>query len=61
MGQGNIEKDPWTPVVQHGIWRKRTKQELRELYAYVDIVADIKKKITEWSGHVVRMNQVKGT
>jgi hypothetical protein len=48
-------------VVQHGIWRKRTKQELRELYAYVDIVADIKKKITEWSGHVVRMNQVKGT
>jgi len=48
-------------VVQQGIWRKRTKQELRELYTDVNIVADTKKKVMEWSGHVVRMNQVKGS
>ena len=49
------------PVVQQGIGRKRTKQELGELHTDVDIVADIKKKIMKWSGHVVRMSVVKGT
>ena len=39
------------------MWRKRTNQELRELYKYLDIVADIKKEILEWIGHVVRINQ----
>jgi len=38
------------PVVQQGIGRKITKQELRELYADLNIAADIKKKIMEWSG-----------
>jgi hypothetical protein len=30
------------PVVEQGIWRVRTDQELRELYKDLDIVADIK-------------------
>jgi len=49
------------PVVQQGLGTYITKQELRELYTDADIVADIKNKIMEWSGHVVRMNEVKGT
>jgi hypothetical protein len=30
-------------VVEQGIWRVRTDQELTELYKDLDIVADIKK------------------
>ena len=44
-------------MVEQGIWRIRTNQELRELYKDLDIVADIKKKRLEWIGHVVRMDQ----
>jgi hypothetical protein len=32
------------PVVEQGIWRIRTKQELRKLYKDLCIVADINKK-----------------
>jgi hypothetical protein len=32
------------PVVEQGIWRKRTNQELKELYRDLDIVGDSKKK-----------------
>lgn len=39
-------------VVEQGIWRKRTDQEL---YRDPDIVADMKKKRLEWIGQVVRM------
>jgi hypothetical protein len=45
------------PVVEQGIWRIRTDQELRELCNSLGIVADIKKKRFEWNGHVVRMDQ----
>ena len=44
-------------VVEQGTWRIGNNQELRELYKDLDIVADIKKKIMEWIGHVVRMDQ----
>jgi 3-keto-L-gulonate-6-phosphate decarboxylase len=44
-------------VVQQGIWRIRTIQELKELYKDPEIVADIKKKRLEWTGYVVRMDQ----
>jgi hypothetical protein len=47
----------YRPVVQQGIWRKGTNQELRELYKDREIVADIKKKRLEWRGHAVRMDQ----
>jgi hypothetical protein len=43
-------------VVEQGIWRVRTEQELRELYKDVDRVADIKKKFKKIR-HVVRMDQ----
>jgi hypothetical protein len=46
-------------VVEQGIWRIRTNQELRELYRNVDKVANIKRKRLEWIGHVVRMDQGK--
>ena len=45
------------PVVQQGIWRTTTNQEMRELYKDLDTVADIKKKRLEWTGHVIRINQ----
>ena len=37
--------------------RIRTNRELGEPYKELGIVADIKKKILEWVGHVVRMDQ----
>jgi hypothetical protein len=43
-------------VEEQGTWRIRTNPELRVLYKYLDIVADIKKKRLEWTGHVVRMD-----
>ena len=39
------------------MWRKRTDQELRELYKDLDTAAHINKKRLDWTGHVVRMNQ----
>jgi hypothetical protein len=39
------------------MWRKRSDQQLRELYGDLDLVADIKKRRLEWIGHVVRMDQ----
>jgi hypothetical protein len=42
-------------VEEQGTWRIRTNLELRQLYKYLDIVADTKKKRLEWIGHVVRM------
>jgi hypothetical protein len=44
-------------VVEQGIWRIRTDKELGELYKYLDMVADIKKKSFEWMRHVARMDQ----
>ena len=45
------------PLVEQGIWRIRTNKELRELYKYLHVVADIKKKRMERTGNVVRMDQ----
>jgi len=42
------------PVVEQGIWRIRSNGELVALYEDLDIAADIKKKILEWTGYVVR-------
>jgi hypothetical protein len=42
------------PVVQQGLWRIRTNQQLRKLHKYLDIGAYIKKKRLEWIGHVVK-------
>jgi hypothetical protein len=39
-------------VVEQGIWRKRSDQKL---YKDPGIVAGMRKKRLEWSGHVVRM------
>ena len=44
-------------MVEKGISKVRTDQELRELYKYLDVVANIKRKRLEWIGHVVRMDQ----
>ena len=40
---GACERKICGPVVEQGMWRIKTDQELRELYKYLDIVADIKK------------------
>jgi hypothetical protein len=39
------------PVIEQGIWRIRTKQELWELCEDLDIVADLKKKLFRWVEH----------
>jgi hypothetical protein len=44
-------------VVEQGVWRKRTDQELMEIYKELDIVAGIKRKRLEWVGHAARMGQ----
>jgi hypothetical protein len=54
---GKILRAVHGPVVDQGIWRIKTNQELRELYKDLDIVADIRKKRLEWTGHVVRIDQ----
>jgi hypothetical protein len=41
-------------MVEQGIWRIRTNQEMGELYKDLDTVADINRKRMEWTGHVVR-------
>jgi len=37
------------PVLEQGLWRIRTNQELKELCKDLDIIADIKKKILDWA------------
>jgi hypothetical protein len=44
------------PVVEQGMWRIRTNQELQELYEDFDRVAVITKKRLGWIGHLVRMD-----
>jgi len=39
------------PLVEQGIWIIRSNQEMRELYKYLDKVADIKRKY--WNGQDV--------
>ena len=53
-GEREILRRIFGPVVEEGIWRIGTNQELRELYKDLD-VADIKKKGLELIGHVARI------
>jgi len=45
------------PVVEQGIRIIRSNQEMRALYNYLDIVADIKKRRLECIDHVIIMYQ----
>jgi len=46
------------PLIAQGIWRIITKQELRELYEDLDIVADFKGRNNVWIGRSrARMGQ----
>jgi len=45
------------PLLEQGMWRIRTDQELRELYKDLDKVADIKRERLEWTRPLVRMDQ----
>jgi hypothetical protein len=47
------------PVVEKGILRIRTDREMRELNEDLDVVTDIKRKRSEWIGHIARMDQVR--
>jgi hypothetical protein len=38
------------PVLEQGMWRMRTDQELGELYKGSETGADIKKEKKDWSG-----------
>ena len=44
-------------VVEQGMWRIRSNQELREMHKDLDIAANIKNERLDWIGHVVRMDQ----
>ena len=45
------------PVVEQGMWRIRTNQELRELCQDLDIITDNAKKRLKWMGYEVRMDK----
>jgi hypothetical protein len=47
MGKNKIWRGIYGPVVEQGMWRVRTKQELRELYKVLELLADVKK---DWNG-----------
>jgi hypothetical protein len=49
--QRKILRSIWGPVVQQGLWRIITNQQLRKLHKYLDIGAYIKKEKTgmDWS------------
>jgi hypothetical protein len=47
------------PVVEQGMWRIRTNQELRELYKDLDIAADIKSNRLEQTQRLVRMDYIR--
>jgi hypothetical protein len=55
-GEGKILTRMYGLVVQQGIWRIRTNEELWELFEDSDIVADIKRKRMEWLRHLRRMD-----
>jgi hypothetical protein len=54
--EGKILRWIYGPVIEQGIWRIRTNQELRELCKDVDVVADVKKNSSEWIRHRVRVD-----
>jgi len=54
--EGKILRRIYGPVGEQGMWRVSTKQELRELYKYLDVLAGFKKKKLEWIGHVARID-----
>jgi NADH:ubiquinone oxidoreductase subunit F (NADH-binding) len=56
VGEENSKKDIYGPVVEQGIQRIRTKQELWNLYEDFDVVAVITKERLKWIGHLVRMD-----
>ena len=45
---GEWESKMYGLVVEQGMWRIETDQELRELYTDLDMTADIRKKRLEW-------------
>jgi hypothetical protein len=47
--QRKILKRIYGPVVQQGLWRIRTNQQLRKLHKYLDITAYIKKIGMDWT------------
>jgi len=55
----NILRMVYGPVVQQGIWRIRTNQELWERCKNRDRVVGIKKKRLEMKAHVVRMDHIR--
>jgi hypothetical protein len=52
-----ILRRTYRPVVEQGMWRIRTNQDLRELCKDLNIVTNIKKKKLEWIEHLVKMDQ----
>ena len=44
-------------MIEQGIWRIGSNQELGEMYRDLDTVADVEMRRLDWIGHVVRMDQ----
>jgi hypothetical protein len=45
------------PIHDGGRWHPRSNNELYSLYKEPNIVEDIKIRILEWSGHIIRMEE----
>jgi hypothetical protein len=57
MTRGKIFTKICVEVVEQGLLRTKCNQKFRELYKYLNIVADIRRKLLEWIGHPVRMDR----
>lgn len=45
----------WGVKIGMEIWRRRTNNELQELYRRPDIIHTVKEKRGRWLGHIARM------
>jgi hypothetical protein len=45
------------PICVAGNWRRRTSEEVKQLYGELDIVTEIEKGRLRWLGHVERMSE----
>lgn len=50
-----ILRNIYGQVVEQGIWRIRTYQELWKLYKDSHILAEFRKERLAWIGHLIRM------
>lgn len=44
-------------VKENGIWRRRTNNELKDIFKEIDIITAITQNRLRWLGHIIRMSE----